>query len=43
VREVAAAHPGLADLAPQLTADGVALSLSPFVDDEDQDNGGDRR
>ncbi|WP_127361674.1 hypothetical protein [Actinacidiphila soli] len=36
VREVAAAHPGLVELAPHITADGVALSLSPFAD-EDQD------
>ncbi|MEW2553663.1 hypothetical protein AB0957_18250 [Streptomyces zhihengii] len=38
VREIAALHPGLTDLGPQLTADGVALSLSPFEDDDQEPN-----
>ncbi|MFJ9719947.1 hypothetical protein ACIRPQ_29145 [Streptomyces sp. NPDC101213] len=42
VRRIAELHPGLAELAPRLTADGVALSVSPFTDDveEDQERGG---
>ncbi|BDT39469.1 hypothetical protein [Streptomyces yaizuensis] len=34
VRSVAELHPGLAHLAPRLTADGVSLSPSPFADDD---------
>jgi hypothetical protein len=35
VRRIAELHPGLAELAPRLSADGVALSPSPFEDDEE--------
>ncbi|MEU0770577.1 hypothetical protein [Streptomyces albogriseolus] len=37
VRKIAELHPGLAELAPRLSADGVALSLSPFEDDEESE------
>lgn len=36
MREVAERHAGLTGLAGELTADGVALSLSPLEDDEQE-------
>ncbi|WP_141753575.1 hypothetical protein [Streptomyces agglomeratus] len=40
VRRIAELHPGLVEIAPRLTADGVALSLSPLEDEEEEPKAG---